>query len=178
MNGQGRPIDERENGRGATWNGSRSRGRLLACLLLTFAALVGFERDATAADRQYRLHIAWGGSAPRRWQGRIFLQQGSLQNVSPLGFDPDAPGSYIEQAQRILIAPSLPHRYDGLSCLLKADDADTLTIELVPDDEPDEIRRLTIPVRQLSTEPQVLKLDDASSQLTVKRATGDLLQFE
>ena len=50
---------------------------------------------AAATELDVRVRIAWGGGEARPWQGTISLSEGTLSEVTPLGLEPDAPGSML-----------------------------------------------------------------------------------
>ena len=67
----------------------------LAPIALALCA-AGAPVAASAADQlDVRVRIAWGGGEARPWQGTIRISEGSLSEVTPLGLEPDAPGSML-----------------------------------------------------------------------------------
>src|SRR5205085_1269566 len=93
MFGQGRPrCRGRPHGRSRLMIRFRSALTLLA---LTSCASVA-SRPALAAElMDVRIRIAWGGGEARPWQGTIRISEGTLSDVTPLGLEPDAPGSLL-----------------------------------------------------------------------------------
>src|SRR5262245_23670969 len=64
---------------------------------LRYSALVllavCFCADAAAQEVQVRLRLAWGGGAPRSWQGTLQFPGGTIADPIPLGLEADTPGS-------------------------------------------------------------------------------------
>src|SRR5438045_1719292 len=42
-----------------------------------------------------RVRIAWGGGEARSWQGTLRISDGKLSELTPLGLEPDVPGSLL-----------------------------------------------------------------------------------
>ncbi|MEZ6115632.1 MAG: hypothetical protein R3C28_03535 [Pirellulaceae bacterium] len=70
----------------------------VCCALLLFPALTMGEVT------DLRLRVAWGEGAQRQWTGAIYIQEGSVANVSLLGMENDEPGVISLDGARIKIS--------------------------------------------------------------------------
>ena len=56
--------------------------RLCIAAIAVLHALPGFLVSAAASDAELRLRFAWGGGTAARWQGRIWLDDGTLVDIT------------------------------------------------------------------------------------------------
>ena len=168
MNGQGSPICV-----------------FLRCCLLQHAtvwlAIVGCCAHVEAATSdllQLRLQIAWGGgSTPRLWKGSIAVVGGTVSNIQLLGLDADQPGSFVEQAGRVLVYPRFASQTSGLMVDVSGPPHAQLEVVLTSDglDAPtDPLRVQLADLRsEFVGEPRVLADDH---KLRVARVASDKLR--
>lgn len=123
-----------------------------------------------------RLRIVWGGGTPQRWQGTLTLSEGSLGEPTPLGLEPDEPGSLWIEADRVRIASPSPRKFDGLDVSVWADLGARLTIDLAA--ESGTRAPIEINLAQLLRDTQTHALDAVGNRLSARRAPGDALRVE
>src|SRR5688572_26985241 len=124
MSGQGSPFASRPS-RPPNVFGVRR----LACALVAFVSLFFALANASlAAERTFRLRVAWGGGEPRQWHGAVSVTAGRIQAIAPLGIEADSPGSqwWTQQVvdrpasgvawpqDAVRIAQRSPKAYDGM----------------------------------------------------------------
>lgn len=132
---------------------------------------------APSANVEVRLRLAWGGGAPRRWEGAIAVSGGALRELVPLGVEADSPGAiWIEDGQRLRIAEPSLRTYDGCDITVTAPPTAELTVLLTPIEPAGERRRIVIPLSEVLAEQRFEPLDDQGNRLAVSRAPGDVLR--
>src|SRR5262245_42734504 len=91
--------------------------------------------DASGAETiDVRVRIAWGGGEARPWRGPIRVSEGTPADVTPLGLEPDAPGSMLLQdPSTIRIFGRTPRSYDGCDVRVVAPKGAVLLVKLTPD---------------------------------------------
>ncbi|MFO0898864.1 MAG: family 10 glycosylhydrolase [Pirellulales bacterium] len=149
-------------------------GLFTALVSLQFAAS-GLAAPSASVD--VRLRLAWGGGAPRRWEGAIAVVGGAVRELTPLGIEADSPGAmWIEDGQRVRIAEPSPRTYDGCDITVTAPLSSELTILLTPVEPAGERRRIVLPLAEVLAEQRFEPLDDQGNRLAVSRAPGDMLR--
>ncbi|MBN1590967.1 MAG: family 10 glycosylhydrolase [Pirellulales bacterium] len=173
MVGQGSPKTSRAGlvRPGRDWLGSAWRGApiFLALLLVSTAK----------ADESIRVRVAWGGPTARLWQGTITLDEGTLDELRPLGIEADEPGSMWLNGRTIVIRGRSPRLYDGFDVLIHAPSVDRakLHLKLTADGDPT-APRIEIPLVDTLDNPVSADLDQKGTRLLVRRSPGDSLRVE
>lgn len=166
------------NGQGSPQFGSQRKLRRLtmrAIAWLTWMAVLLLARQATAAELDIRLRIAWGGGESCSWQGTIRLSEGVLAEVVPLGLEADDPGSMqLEGDTVVRVHPRSPRSYDGCDLRVKAPAAAKLLIEFAPAGQPP-AAPLEVPLAQVVKGFAQFPLDAGQNRLLIQRSPGDAL---
>ena len=159
MIGQGRPL---------------RRNCWLAPVALSLCALCAVGRGAEPMD--VRVRIAWGGGDARPWQGTIRIKEGTLSEVTPLGLEPDAPGSmHIQEPGTIRIFGRTPRSYDGCDVRITAPEGAVLLVQLTAD--PAKLpAALELPLAKVVRDFTQFDLDDRGNRLLAQRSPGDALR--
>src|SRR5262245_44308396 len=166
MAGQGRPLPRACPRAGGL--------RLPAAAALALAVLL--TAGAAAADVDVRIRLAWGGGEPRPWQGTIRISQGEISEVTPLGWEPDSPGSLqaIDTAA-FRVVPRTPRSYDGCDLRVQATDNAKLLVQMwsatAPTGPPVEV-----PLAKVISGFSQFDLDDRQNRLFAQRSPGDMLR--
>ncbi len=143
-------------------------------LLWLVLALAGGSIESRGEE--LRLRLAWGGSTPTAWQGRVWLDEGEFSDPRLLGNDVDAARHLRSTPTQILIAANRPLDYQGIDITVRTPLPAVLHVELDPQDPPESPRRLDIPLSDLLSETVVKPLDTAGNRLFVQRTPGDELR--
>jgi len=169
MTGQGRPRTSLSDRLPLRWT---LQGGWWACAVW---CLLG--ANASAADLELRVRLAWGDGAATRWQGVISLSSGELSAPVPLGIEADESGSMWIEDGALQVAGRSPRRYEGVDVTVTAPDDAQLLVQLnAPDGAAGE--SLSIPVADLVAETVTLELDEQDNRLVARRAPGDQLRVE
>src|SRR5262245_59723291 len=173
MPGQGRPNRHRRLCR--LWHHVRLLGAFWRIVALLCAVIA--PREICAAEpMDVRVRIAWGGGDARPWQGTIRISEGTLSDVTPLGLEPDAPGSMrLADSATVRIYPRTPRSYDGCALRVQAPPDAKLLVELYTDQVPS-AAPLQLPLAQVIREFTQFDLDDHMNRLLAQRAPGDGLR--
>jgi hypothetical protein len=147
------------------------------CGLLVPLALGSFlaANDATPLD--IRVRLAWGGGEARSWQGTIAVSDGGeLSELTPLGLEPDEPGSmHVLNSGEIQIIARTPRTYDGCDIRVRGPASAKLLIRLSsPPFSP--AAPLELPLAKVAAEFVQFSLDDRNNRLLAQRSPGDALR--
>src|SRR5262245_31102658 len=176
MFGQGRPHHRSwfSNPRRST---SRSVGRLRP-IALVVSMLLACGTAAGIDQLDVRVRLAWGGGESRLWTGTIRLSEGTLSEVIPLGFEPDAPASMLLlDSSTLRIAARTPRSYDGCDMRVQAPASAKLLVQLTADPM-GTAAPLELPLTRLLREFSQFNLDDRNNRLLAHRSPGDSLRIE
>src|SRR5437763_6316610 len=161
MFGQGRPHIDR-------WLSSRRR-RLRLGAILTPLLLILCAQAAAAADVDLRIRIAWGGGEARPWQGTIRVSEGTVDDVTPLAFEADAPGSMLmTDPATVRIYPRTPRSYDGCDLRVQAPAGAKLVVQLAAGEVA--TAPVEIPLARLLRGLFQANPDDRNNRLIAERA--------
>lgn len=174
MFGQGcPPCRRRPHGRSRStiWSvGARAPLALLLCAIALLA------RTSAADPLDVRVRIAWGGGEARSWQGTIRVSEGTLSDVTPLGLEPDAPGSMLlADATTIRVFGRTPRSYDGCDVRVQAPPSATLLIQLGSESSPSGAP-IEVPLARVARDFLHFDLDDRKNRLLAQRSPGDTLR--
>ncbi len=147
-----------------------------AMWLAALLALLACGETLVAADVDVRVRIAWGGGAPRSWQGTIRVSEGTLSDPQPLGLEADAPGAIRPlDGSTLEITPRMPRSYDGVDLRVVAPEGARLIVELTAPDAP-RLDPIELPLTKVRAAIQQVELDDENNRLLAERAPGDALR--
>lgn len=150
----------------------RFLARLVAALVLVLGSSL-----AAVEPLDVRLRLAWGGGEARAWQGTIRLSEGTLSEITPLGLEPDEPGSMqLAEDGSIRIAPRSARSYDGCDVRVQAPADAKLLVQLsAPPFVP--AAPLELPLARVVRDFTQFELDDRKNRLLAQRSPGDALRI-
>jgi hypothetical protein len=132
--------------------------------------------DQTVRQADMRLHIEWGGGTPRRWSGEIHLEQGSLLEATPIGFEPMPPGGWLVRDNSVVLRQPNPRAYDGVAIKVATTLEESLLFSFRT--EQAGAQTFSVPLKDLAQGSQSFELDDNGNRLLVRRAPGDELRVK
>ena len=147
-------------------------GQLVIWLLVCPTAARAENQDAT---QEYHLRMAWGGAAPRDWQGTVTLHDGSVTDFQPLGTDPDIPGSILATPTGLMTSTLRPQRYQAMDLTIRGSPTAGIQVRLTTRADPTLQFAETIPLSTIQQEPVNRDLDDHGNRLLIRTAPGDPL---
>lgn len=150
----------------------------------TTVALAALALSTARGDdlQDLRVRIAWGGGTERLWHVVVSLNEGSFDDLLPLGIEADEPGSmWFEKSgsrdrAQLVVQQRSPRSYDGVDVNVHSPATATLRLQLTPDDQRDRPTVLEIPLADISGEFLNKEIDARGNRLLVMRAPGDLLR--
>lgn len=158
-------------GQGRPHNPTTLLRALVICACLALIA----RGDLSAAEWNLRVRLAWGGET-RVWQGTMQLQGGEIRAATPLGLEPDSPGSMLlVNASQVRVLPRTPRSYESCDLLLRGDERSVLVVNLSGGDP---AKTIELPFAKLLKGLQSLPLDDRGNRLLVQRSPGDALRVD
>jgi hypothetical protein len=174
-------IDERMFGHGCPYRRPKLRSlgttRSGFCGLLLPLALVSFLAASDARPLDVRVRLAWGGGEARSWQGTIAISEGGeLLELTPLGLEPDEPGSMqLLESGQVRITARTPRTYDGCDIRVRGPADAKLLVQLsaAPFSPP---APLELPLGKIAAEFVQFNLDDRNNRLLGQRSPGDALR--
>ncbi|MBX9790330.1 MAG: family 10 glycosylhydrolase [Pirellulales bacterium] len=129
---------------------------------------------ASAARREFRVRLAWGGGQPLSLSGTVRLSQGELAEPRALGIEVDEPGSMWLDGGQLGIEPRRTRTFDGVDLTVRAPLDAKLLVSLA--DAQTETRiDFDVPLSELLREPAARDLDSTGNRMVLRRAPGDLL---
>src|SRR5262245_51074388 len=104
-------------------NDRRGRCSLRVARALLAACLAMVASGAALADDEIelRLRLSWGGGEARQWRGAISIDEGEIVDWTPLGLEPDSPGSQYLAKGALLIEQRNRQSYDACEIVVRAD---------------------------------------------------------
>lgn len=152
--------------------------RAVCSLLALWAASGGWVRHGGAQESEVRLRVEWGSAAPQRWMGSLELSQGWLEDVVPLGIEPDEAGSIWLEERQILVQSRSERSYDGLDVTVHAPRDAKWIVKLFPADNPASAAPIEIPLEALAVEQASAALSGQDAVVVMRRAPGDRLRVD
>ena len=129
---------------------------------------------ASAARREFRVRLAWGGGQPLSLSGTVRLSQGELAEPQGLGIEVDEPGSMWLDRGQLWIEPRRGRSFDGVDLTVRAPLDAKLQMSL--SDAQAEIHvDYEVPLVELLREPATRELDATGNRMVMRRAPGDRL---
>ncbi len=150
----------------------------LAPLLFILACALLFPSKVTAQTTDLRLRVAWGSGTSRPWQGQLRVDDGQLSELVYLGLEADEAATVYLEKDALLIRHRAAQGYDGFDVLVHAPLSGTLHLELSPAGQPQEMRRIDVPLASLVADFYHSQLDDQGNQILIQRSPGDALRLE
>lgn len=180
MIGHGGPgSSSRSIGASASTRRPRSVGLRAVCSLLAlWAASGGWERHVVAQETELRLRVEWGSAVPQRWVGSLELSQGRLEDVVPLGMEPDEAGSIWLEGRQILVRSGSERSYDGVDVTVHAPRDAKWIVKLFPAAHPGGAAPIEIPLESLAIEQASAALPGPNALVVMRRAPGDMLRVD
>ena len=132
---------------------------------------------ATLNGDEFRLRLSWVGQ-PQLWTGTISLSDGSIEDPSPLGVEPDEPGSMWIDQGRLLIQQRSPRDYDAVDFLVRAPREAKLILHLTAHGNGLSESRIEASLDQILADKFDATLDSRGSWLRIERQPGDLLPVQ
>ena len=180
MIGQGRPLQNEKPRKALGW----SRSRPWCCAFLA-AVVLSLATTSHGGDLDLHLRAAWGGGAPRCWQGQFRLEDaageqlttGRISDVRPLGLNPDQAGTIYTDGAALWVAPRLAREYDAVEFRVRAPRDARLVVDLNAREHPSKRASVTILLTELISDGHSSLLDDQGNQLRIRRAPGDSLRI-
>ncbi len=131
---------------------------------------------AAAEPIDVRVRIAWGGGEARSWQGTICISEGKLSELTPLGLEPDTPGSLLLiNATTVRVGARSPRSYDGFDVRVQAPANAMLQVQLGADAAPP-TSSVEVPLSRIVRDFTQLDLDERKNRLLAQRSPGDSLR--
>ncbi len=152
--------------------------RALCCVPALWAACGGWAQQVEAQERELRVRVEWGSAVPQRWVGSLELSEGRLEDVVPLGIEPDESGSIWQEERQILVQCRSERTYDGIDVTVHAPRDAKWIIELYPGGRPAEATPIEIPLDALLAEQASAALPGRDALLVMRRAPGDTLRVD
>ncbi len=134
--------------------------------------------SARSQETNLRLRIAWGNGAPRTWQAELSISEGSFADATPLGLEPNIPGSIEVSDGKLRVHGRSPRTYDGIDVLVTAPRDALLTVSLTPDGQRTEEHQEQVTISTLISKIHTRSIDDQRNSLVVRRAPGDHLRLD
>lgn len=125
-----------------------------------------------------RLRIAWGGGAARQWHVTMRIDDGSLAEITPLGIEPDTPGSIVAEPDTVRVLERSPRTYNGIDVTVTGSLDAELDVEMLPVEEGIVAHRERITLRELISRAVNVPADTQNNRLSIQRAPGDNLRIE
>ncbi len=149
--------------------------RLWTFAIAVLPALLASLGGADAQDKDVRLRFAWGGGTAVRWQGRIGVDDGALDEYTALGIDQDAQHSFRWGDKTVKVSAPRPRTYEGIDVVLRAPLNANILVELTHTGlaEP---KTISIPLSKLIAGSHAEPLDELGNRLLVRRTPGDMLR--
>ncbi|MEX2285992.1 MAG: family 10 glycosylhydrolase [Planctomycetaceae bacterium] len=146
-------------------------------MLWLFATPAFADEHKSPTERPIRIRVEWGGTTPQCWNGLVEVSRGRLEQPVSLGIEADEPGTiwvdrgavWLQRSSRI---------YDGFDVSVVAPSDATLSLTLQSTaPAPDSIRKqFNVPIADFHRgDDNVLKQEDDSLRVVIRRAPGDLL---
>jgi hypothetical protein len=135
-----------------------------------------FTGAVTAQPLDVRVRVAWGGGEARSWQGTIRLSEGKLSDLTPLGLEPDTPGSLLlVDGTTVRVGARSPRSYDGFDVRVQAPANALLQVQLGAD-APTNRTSVEVPLSRIARDFTQLDLDERKNRLLAQRSPGDALR--
>src|SRR2546423_8976903 len=143
---------------------------------LLVGLLCAFSRECAAQPIDARVRIAWGGGEARSWQGTIRLTEGKLSELTPLGLEPDTPGSLLlVDGTTVRVGARSPRSYDGFDVRVQAPANALLQVRLGADAAASGTS-VEVPISKIVRDFTQLDLDERKNRLLAQRSPGDALR--
>jgi len=148
---------------------------LVAALLCALGPGVILPGTLAAEPIDVRVRIAWGGGEARSWHGTIRLSEGKLSELTPLGLEPDTPGSLLlTDSATVRVGARSPRSYDGFDVRVQAPANALLKVQLGAEAAVD--TAVEVPVSRIARDFTQLDLDERKNRLLAQRSPGDALR--
>ena len=157
-----------------TWHRKCHRERLLPWYVLVCALCMCGTAVAETSD--LHLRVAWGGGTARQWIGTLAIDNGTLSDLEYLGLDADESATIYVERNVVQIRQRAGRDYDGFDIRVKAPLMSLLTLEIAPQDHPEETQRIQVPLQELVSGYHHAELDSQNNQLLIQRVSGDQLR--
>ncbi len=126
--------------------------------------------DQVTQSTSTRLKLNWGGGNAVAWQGRIWLDHGSISDLRYLGNSADSAGSVWLDEGQIRINSLSKRSNDSIEIVANGDSSAQLFVELIPASNSPKItptHAVSIPLAELQRRSQQLRLDQTGNMLKI-----------
>lgn len=165
MNGQGSPK---------SWLAlcNLTRHFVLGLVMCCCCALSQLSAEVTSV----RVRFEWSGPEPDLWIGSIGIPGGSISDFRVLGLDPDQPGAYVNQGERVLVFPRFATSSSGFEAMVSGELTDVIHVALAA--ESDRTQGVTFDINIADILAGDIERElGRGHKLIIRRAIGDELRI-
>lgn len=165
-------------------HGGPSRAGRLSLIIATWSAtfaLICMNAlvSVCAEEINIRARITWGGGSAKNWQGRIWVEGGSVSGKKVLSLDSKTPGSIFIKGRQLFIQSRRETNYGAVDVNLAGDSSTRVFVEFASRGT-NEIQapvRNSILLSELVQSARGIPIDSQNNRVHLARVPGDQLRI-